>query len=99
MTVEVIDHIGSRHRYIDNNNFMYSFQYGLRSGSQDIDDKSIVEILRVPRDEDAEPEMIAVFSNYARVGLVDDDVCLSPPEKPLYRCPRCGYRQYGEPHE
>ena len=79
---EVITVDGNRFRFEGD----YFWQYGILSGSKDIDDKTVVEVLNNNGD------IVSFFSQVIAVGQVDENTCLSMPREIIQaQCPKCGY--------
>ena len=79
---EVITIGGNRFRFEGD----YIWQYGILSGSKDIDDKTVVEVLN------NEGDIVSFFSQVVAVGKVDENTCLSMPREIIQaQCPKCGY--------
>ena len=79
---EVITVDGNRFRFEGD----YVWQYGILSGSKDIDDKTVVEVLNNDGD------IVSFFSQVIAVGQVDENTCLSMPREIIQaQCPKCGY--------
>lgn len=68
------------------------WRYGLKNGSLDVDDKSVVEIY--VENDDGE-YLVHTYSNVIRVGDVCEHTTMCMPEKTISRCPRCGYAEQG----
>jgi len=86
---EIITENGCRFRWESDNTI---WQYGLVSGSMDVEDKSVVEVMVV--DAEGEPELIATFTSVIAVGKVTEETIVTMPcEKRLTKCPMCGYTE------
>ena len=71
------------HRYED-----MRWQYGLKPGTIDVDDKTVVEIFKGADDDE---RLIATLLNVVRVGDVCTETTLNYPVNVITRCPRCGF--------
>ena len=91
---EILTAGGNRFRFETSG---YRWCYGLVSGSMDIDDKTVVEVLKINEDEDYEDTLVKTFSSVVAVGYVTDQDCLVMPRERLKtQCPNCGYGQRQE---
>ncbi len=70
---EVVDAYGARWRYKRAEG--YSWQFALREGSTELQDKSTVEVLHT--DEDGDYMVVATFPRIAMVGDVTPNTCLN----------------------
>lgn len=88
---EIITIDGSRFRCKDSS---YTWQYGLVSGTIDVEDKTIVEVLHI--DKEDEVEIVNTFSQVIMAGNVTDNTLLQmPTERRLNKCSRCGFAEIG----
>ena len=84
---EIITIDGARFRCEKPSHF---WQYGLVSGTIDVEDKTIVEVYSINKDE--EETLIKTFTQVIAVGCVTDETLLiMPAEKRKTRCDRCGF--------
>lgn len=73
----------------------YRWQYGLVSGTIDVEDKTVVEVLFIDENSEDEAELIKTFSQVVAVGSVTDEISMRVSvEKTLAKCRRCGYIEY-----
>lgn len=89
---EVITSGGNKFRHRE----PHQWRYGIKSGSIDVEDKTIVEVFF---EDDNDEIIFCSYSQVIRVGKVDEETTLCMPEETINRCPRCGYSSLVEKRE
>lgn len=84
---EVISNNNTRYRFDGKNG--YFFEFGIKPGTMDVEDRSVVYVKR--EFGDFEIEEVATFPNPSAVGCVDAGTSLLLRERQILRCPKCGF--------
>lgn len=88
MSFEIVTANGTRFRYSAPR---YRWQFALKPGTLDVEDKTVVEVFRVCGDEE---ELCDTFSQVIAVGDVSwDTTLIMLPEKRVTQCPKCGFEE------
>ncbi len=80
--ITLVDGAALSHRFDEGR-----WQYALKSGTIDIEDKTVIEVFDLSEDE----SLVCTLSNVVRVGNVGANDRLMMPERVITRCPKCGF--------